>query len=208
MAVAAPGTPGRQSTVAQYGAPADQVTQASFARALLQGLGAPLTKANVASMVQWENKEGGNWSNTAAYNPLNTTRSMPGSSSIPGNSAGVQAYTSWSQGLNATIATLQQPAYTDVVSAFRSGGGLSGSYAGLHTWSGGGYDSLTGTSSVVHGGTNPTTNTTPASGQGPSEWLKLLVDGGLLLLGGAFLYTGSKRMISGTQRRPTGNVAI
>lgn len=205
MAVGAPGAAARQSTVAQYGRPADQVTQASFARALLQGLGAPLTKANVDAVVQWENREGGNWSNTAAYNPLNTERDMPGSSSMGGGSA-VQAYTSWSQGLQATIATLRQPAYTDIVTQLQTGKGLPGSYQGLATWSNNGYSSLYGASDVSHGGTNPTNNSTPASGSGPSEWVKLLVDAGLILLGAAFAYTGSKRMIGPIRHRPVGNV--
>lgn len=205
MSVTAPGSPARQSQIAQAGQPADQVTQASFARAVLQSMGYPLTKQNVSSFVMWENREGGNWKNSATYNPLNTERNMPGSSSMGGGS-GVQAYTSWQQGLNATIATLQEPAYGDLRAAFASGQGLTGSYKGLLTWSGNSYDTLYGASAVSQGGTNPTNNSAPSSGTGPSEWVKLLVDVGLLALGGAFAYEGAKRMISPVKSKQPGQV--
>lgn len=80
-----------------------------FANALLGALGAPDTKTNVSNIVAWENQEGGNWNNTAKFNPLNTTQQEQGSTVMGGgNSAGVQAYTSWQQGIDATVSTLQQ----------------------------------------------------------------------------------------------------
>jgi hypothetical protein len=112
-----------------------------FANALLAAIGAPSTAANITSIVNWEAREGGNWNNTAKYNPINTTLNEPGATSI--NSVGVKAYTSWAQGVQATAATLLGGQYNDIVTALRAGNGLGhGSYAGLSTWSGGGYSSI------------------------------------------------------------------
>lgn len=117
------------------------VTPHSWAVSLLQALGAPQTKANVDSIVSWEAAEGGNWRNTATYDPLNTTQVEPGST--PVNPIGVQAYTSWSEGLNATVTTLHNGDYNDILGALRSGKGLLGRrFEGLSDWSGGNYDSI------------------------------------------------------------------
>jgi cell wall-associated NlpC family hydrolase len=114
--------------------------QANFAEDLLKALGAPVTNANMASITNWENREGGNWHNTAHYNPLNTTQSMPGSSTT--NGVGVAAYQNWLQGLQATVQTLRNGRYNDILSALASGRGLGGNLQGLSTWSGGGYSSV------------------------------------------------------------------
>jgi hypothetical protein len=94
-------------------------TPYDFAVALLNALGDPLTPQNIGAIVSWEKAEGGNWGSPATYNPLNTTRTMPGSRSV--NGVGVQAYTSWSQGLSATVQTLQAGAYRNILSALKSG---------------------------------------------------------------------------------------
>jgi hypothetical protein len=94
-------------------------TPYDFAVALLSALGDPLTPQNVGAIVSWEKAEGGNWNSPAKYNPLNTTRRMPGSRSV--NAVGVQAYTSWQQGLSATVQTLQTGAYSNIISALKSG---------------------------------------------------------------------------------------
>jgi hypothetical protein len=126
--------------------------QTTWAQALLAAIGAPTSSSNVNSIVTWENREGGNWHNTAKYNPLNTTYPMPGSSNMNnlGGGQGVQAYTSWQQGLEATVDTLKSSSYSDIVGALQAGKGLSGaSYKGLSTWSGGGYSSLARGSQLV-----------------------------------------------------------
>lgn len=129
------------------GAQAAPVTPATFATSLLQRLGAPATPQNVQALVAWQGKEGGNWHNTAAYNPLNTTLSMPGATVMAGgNVDGVKAYQNWQQGLQATVNTLQNGDYGDIVGALKAGKGLSGSLPGLAKWSGGGYSSIDGTS--------------------------------------------------------------
>src|ERR1700722_1972605 len=103
----------------------------SFAQALLNLLGAPASTANLQALTAWEAAEGGNWNNTAEYNPLNTSLQLPGSVNYqtgkPG--PGVQKYTSWAQGLQATQQTLQNsnPAYgySGILSALQSSAGTS-----------------------------------------------------------------------------------
>ena len=106
--------------------------QQTWAQQLLKSLGVPVTDANVQSLVKWENKEGGNWNNTASYNPLNTTQNEPGAKSM--NSVGVKAYTSWQQGFQATVETLKNGYYPDILAALMSGRGMTGHEKGLQTW--------------------------------------------------------------------------
>ena len=145
---------------------APQVTPATFATTLLGALGAPTTPQNVSSLVAWQAREGGNWHNTASYNPLNTTLDAPGARPI--NGVGVKAYQNWGQGVQATANTLRNGDYTDILGALHSGKGLSGSLAGLSKWSGGGYSSIDGVSSSYK--VPPAPNTTPTStGAGSTE---------------------------------------
>lgn len=88
------------------------LTPVSWARLLLTDEHWPRSRCDLSAVERWEAAEGGNWANTARYNPLDTTMPEPGSWVI--NSAGVRAYTSWSQGMDATVATLALPAYTRI----------------------------------------------------------------------------------------------
>jgi hypothetical protein len=94
-------------------------TPYDFAVGLLYALGDPLTTQNTGAIVSWAKAEGGNWNSPAKYNPLNTTKRMPGSYSI--NGAGVQAYSSWPQGVAATVQTLEGGAYSGILSALKTG---------------------------------------------------------------------------------------
>jgi peptidoglycan hydrolase CwlO-like protein len=96
-----------------------KVTQVTWAQALVKSLNMPMTADNVAAIVAWEMAEGGHWYNTAYYNPLNTTQSMPGATVF--NSVGVKAYTSWAQGLRATVLTLDNGLYGGILAALRGG---------------------------------------------------------------------------------------
>ena len=110
---------------------------ADAARAVLAALGDNPTQADVNSMVNWYGHEGGNWHNTAYYNPWNTTQAYDGST--PMNSVGVQAYKNWADGIAATVQTLRNGYYNDILSALASGNGLQGHLSGLGKWSGGAY---------------------------------------------------------------------
>ena len=96
-----------------------KITQVTWAQAFLKSLGVPLTADNVAAVVAWEMAEGGHWYNAAYYNPLNTTQSMPGATVF--NSVGVKAYTSWAQGLKASVITMRNGYYGGILDALRRG---------------------------------------------------------------------------------------
>ena len=96
-----------------------KITQVTWAQAFLKSLGVPLTADNVVAIVAWEMAEGGHWYNTAHYNPLNTTQSMPGATVF--NSVGVKAYTSWAQGLKASVITIRNGYYGGILDALRRG---------------------------------------------------------------------------------------
>ena len=101
-----------------------QFTQFTWAQALLVTMRLPVTADNVAAITAWEMAEGGHWYNTAYYNPLNTTQDMPGATVF--NSVGVKAYTSWKQGLEATVKTLKNGYYGGIIDALRRGNDASG----------------------------------------------------------------------------------
>ena len=90
-----------------------------FATSILSAMGWPQTQSNINAMVAWEEQEGGNWNNPDSYNPLNTT--MDASGAVSTNSQGVKKYTSWGQGIQATVATLKLPAYAGIRQSFESG---------------------------------------------------------------------------------------
>ncbi len=96
-----------------------KVTQITWAQAFLKALNMRLTVDNVAAIVAWEMAEGGHWYNTAYYNPLNTSQPMPGARTF--NSHGVKIYNSWSQGLRATVITINNGYYGGILAALRAG---------------------------------------------------------------------------------------
>jgi hypothetical protein len=114
--------------------------------ALLASIGAPPTTANINSIAGWIEHET-SWDSSppdgALYtdNPLNTTEPGFGATGSV-NSVGVKIYPTLTQGLAATVAALENGDYSDILAALRSGKGLTGTYQGLATWSGGGYDSI------------------------------------------------------------------
>ena len=99
--------------------PSGGYSQASWARAFLHSGGFPDTGCNRGFVISWENAEGGNWANSARYNPLDTTEREPGSHAM--NSVGVQAYQSWKQGMQATVTTIRNGRYGGIIAALDSG---------------------------------------------------------------------------------------
>jgi len=93
------------------------MTPKDFAKALLNGLNAPINDNNIQAIIAWEALEGGHYSNDARYNPLNTTWKMPGSKNFNnlGNGVGVQSYVSWDQGLDATLKTIKMGLYSKII---------------------------------------------------------------------------------------------
>lgn len=82
--------------------------------ALLQRGGFPVTSPNVLAIIAWAAIEGGHYGNAARYNPLNTTQTWPGSYNPGFKAAPVQAYQSWSDGIDATLKTLSYGAYSGI----------------------------------------------------------------------------------------------
>jgi len=90
-------------------------TREDFAKDVLAGIGAPTTAENIRAMTAWMQAEGG----TAAFNPMNTTQ--PASGATDYNSVGVKNFTSWQQGVQATIQTLQNGHYPNIIAALQQG---------------------------------------------------------------------------------------
>lgn len=91
------------------------------ANAILKGLGYAENPVSVNLLVAWEwcEKPHGTGGALQWYNPLNTTQPMPESYSV--NSAGVQTYPSGQVGIQATVITLQNGRYPQILSALASG---------------------------------------------------------------------------------------
>lgn len=78
------------------------MTRGQFAAAVTKGLGAVVTLHTRRAWAAQMQAEGGD----AAYNPFNTTLSMPGATNY--NAVGVKNYVSAEQGVQATIKTLKE----------------------------------------------------------------------------------------------------
>jgi hypothetical protein len=91
---------------------------------VLQGIGAPVTQANVSDLDEWQAAEGGSTNNTAAYNPFNTARATDAAGApLPGvtSANGFPAFSDWMAGCAATVATLLQPNMSSITAALRTG---------------------------------------------------------------------------------------
>jgi hypothetical protein len=103
------------------------ITRRAFAIQVLDGLGVDgaavsrtgARRAIVAWMLAESGHEKCNGTDGARYNPLNTTLYLSGgrTSSPDYNSVPVRNYTSATSGVIATVRTLQDPRYVDVVAA-------------------------------------------------------------------------------------------
>lgn len=82
---------------------------------ILRGVGAPITPANLTALNAWHQAEGGSASN----NPFNTTQPYGGAT--PYNSAGVRNYPTPDAGIQATVRTLQNGRYGNILSALKEG---------------------------------------------------------------------------------------
>ena len=124
------------------------VTAEQWANDLLRKADLPVTPQNVQFIAHWLPLE----NTKALHNPMATTWQLPGSWSLPGNTAGVQQYASYEQGLEATAKTLNpKPGegiayYPTIVQGLKSGNPWPLHDRGLmrqelKTWSGG-YDTI------------------------------------------------------------------
>ena len=108
--------------------PPPNASQTLIIRAILAGLGAPQTTANINSMAAWQRHEAP-WNASPpdgaelTHNPWNTTLAAGSVGTVPGT-PGVRIYPNWGVGVAATVATLQ--GYPGIVGALRSGRGICG----------------------------------------------------------------------------------
>ena len=86
-----------------------------FATDLLARLGITATPENMRALVAWQQAEG----TTAAHNPLATTQRSEGATTF--NHAGVKNYNSYEQGLAATVTTINNGRYEEILAALRTG---------------------------------------------------------------------------------------
>lgn len=82
---------------------------------ILLGVGAPLTPSNLSYVNAWQQAEGGR----ATNNPFNTTQPLGNASSY--NSVGVRNYPTPQAGIQATIDTLKNGRYGNIIAALRQG---------------------------------------------------------------------------------------
>lgn len=99
-------------------------TDDEFYKSILKGIGAPITDENMKFLYAWRQAEGGK----ARNNPFNTTQSKPGSTfynclkkGISGCKGGVRNYVSSQDGVDATIKTLKNGRYQNIINALKSG---------------------------------------------------------------------------------------
>ena len=90
-------------------------TRRQFAVDLLGRMGMPETTENVRAVMAWQAAEG----TRATFNPLATTQKSSGATDF--NSVGVKNYTSYEQGLQATVTTLYNGRYEEILAALRDG---------------------------------------------------------------------------------------
>jgi hypothetical protein len=86
----------------------------SYALDLEHALNVPQSDPNTIAILAWMKAEG----TSAKFNPLATTQTRPGSTTLPGNSAGVQEFKTWADGVSATAQTVK--AYPSIVSALQA----------------------------------------------------------------------------------------
>lgn len=156
-------------------APATISTPLQWAHIVEADLGVPVNANNDAVLTAWAAKEGGNWHNSAFGNVLGTTEKLPGSTPI--NSVGVQRYTSWTQGIQATVDMIKQGNMAGILAALKTGGSpvTTATAIGDSPWLNG-HTSAPGTEtaygdSIIHllgAPYNPAaSNATPATGTVP-----------------------------------------
>jgi hypothetical protein len=120
----------------------------AWSEAILKGLGDPITNANVISLGYWMQNEAGSppYGIVGANNPINV--SQPGYGGTPIKSEGggysLYSYPSVTDGVDATVAYLNNGAYSLILAALKAGAGLTSSSLAdeIGTYSGHGYTTI------------------------------------------------------------------
>ena len=99
-------------------------TDDEFYKSILKGIGVPITDENMKFFYAWRQAEGGK----ARNNPFNTTQSKPGSTfynclkkGVSGCKSGVRNYLSSQDGIDATVRTIKNGRYQNIINSLKSG---------------------------------------------------------------------------------------
>jgi hypothetical protein len=103
------GQPGKRVEAGQ-----NSPSQTGFGEELLKKLGAPVTPENMRFLDAWQKAEGG-----SQDNPFNTTQNAEGARRF--NSVGVKRYPSMEIGVDATVKTLTNGHYGEILDALQRG---------------------------------------------------------------------------------------
>ena len=106
-------------------------TDVDFYSEILRKISAPVSDENLKFFYAWRQAEGA----AAAFNPFNTTQPMPGATQY--NSVGVRNYQSAEDGIAATVKTLTNGHYPEILSKLKSDAGaveIANSLSDLKTW--------------------------------------------------------------------------
>jgi hypothetical protein len=163
-------------------AAAGGVTPVSWAEALLADIGAPVNANTVSTITGWEQAEGGAGpqfgvaGNITNFNPINVSLESkngvygydpgtgvlyPGAQPTPGNNPPIASFTSWSQGLAATAARLEEPFAHSILADLQGNAPESATAAAVASSGWGTGDFGPGPSSG--GGTTPATSSATPS---------------------------------------------
>jgi hypothetical protein len=120
----------------------------AWSEAILKGLGDPITNADVISLGYWMQNEAGSppYGIVGANNPINV--SQPGYGGTPIKAEGccysLYSYPSVQDGIDATVAYLNNGAYSLILAALKAGDGLTSSSLAdeIGTYSGHGYTTI------------------------------------------------------------------
>jgi len=90
--------------------------RAIWANQFLQRIDAPITADNLDTVVTWIHNENGH-----SFNPINTTWGKSHDEWPVVNDHGVKAYPDWNTGLRASVATIQESQYSEMLDALKRG---------------------------------------------------------------------------------------
>jgi hypothetical protein len=146
-AASAPSSTLTPQATAEYETPRGS-NELAWSEAILKGLGDPITDANVSSLGYWMQNEAGSppYGIVGANNPVNV--SQPGYGGTPIKAEGccysLYSYPSVQDGVDATVAYLNNGAYSLILSALKAGDGLTSSSLAdeIGTYSGHGYTTI------------------------------------------------------------------
>lgn len=162
--------PSESGTVVRMGQKGGPFDREGWAKSVLGGIGAPSSNTNVQAMLRWMAQEGGHSNNSAYFNPLNTTKVMPGELGVM-NDHGVRRYANWEMGLQATLKTLNNGLYQNIIDAFRANADPKEIYAAIVSskWGTKNLPASGASGAFSAGKYNPSANTKPGESVGVTD---------------------------------------